>query len=327
MPQSAAAPDTTSYWSESASFPDFSELAGDQRVDVVVVGAGITGLTAAYLLTTAGKTVALLERGRCAEIDTGHTTAHLTMVTDTRLSELVKQFGRDHAQAVWDGGLSAIAQIDSHIREHHIDCAFDWVDGYLHAPPGDSGTAANEAAFTEDAAVATDLGFDAALVEDVPLVGGPGVRFDNQARFHPRQYLAGLARAITLRGGRIYEHSEAEEFSDQPRGVKVNGFTLTCDDIVLATHNPLVGVSSLAAATVFQTKLALYTSYVIAGTGREWPSARCAVLGHRRPVSLLARRDPPRLRRGDLRRRRSQDRTGAEYSGLLSNVSSEAAAR
>jgi glycine/D-amino acid oxidase-like deaminating enzyme len=80
------------------------------------VGSGITGLTAAYLLTAAGKSVALFERGRCAQVDTGHTTAHLTMVTDERLLELVKRFGRDHPQAVWDAGLATIAQIDSNIR-------------------------------------------------------------------------------------------------------------------------------------------------------------------------------------------------------------------
>ena len=273
MPQSESARlDTTPYWSESASLPTFAKVADDQRVDVVVVGGGIMGLTAAYLLTAAGKAVALLERGRCAQIDTGHTSAHLTMVTDMRLAELVKQFGRDHAQAVWDGGLAAISQIDSLIREHHIDCAFNWVDGYLHSPGGTAGARPGEPALRRDAAVfkdeatlASELGFDAAVVDDVPLCGGPGVRFDNQARFHPRKYLAGLARAITARGGKIYEHSEAEEFCEQPLSVKANGFTLTCDDIVIATHNPLVGVASLASATVFQTKLALYTSYVLAG--------------------------------------------------------------
>jgi glycine/D-amino acid oxidase-like deaminating enzyme len=47
--------------------------------------------------------------------------------------------------------------------------------------------------------------------------------------------------------------------------VKVNGHAVTCEDVVIATHNPLVGLAGMAGATLFQTKLALYTSYVIAG--------------------------------------------------------------
>ena len=130
--------DTSPYWADSVSMPGFPKLDDDLQVDVVVIGGGITGLTAAYLLTAAGKTVAVLERGRCAEVDTGHTTAHLTMVTDVRLPALVQRFGRDHAQAVWDAGLAAIAQIDDAVRTHRIDCGFEWVDGYLHAPAADA---------------------------------------------------------------------------------------------------------------------------------------------------------------------------------------------
>ena len=110
--------ETLPYWIDSASFPTFAKIDRDVDVDVVVVGGGITGLTTAYMLTSAGKSVALIERGRCAEIDTGHTTAHLTMVTDTRLNELVGRFGRSHAQAVWDAGRAAIDQIERIVDEH-----------------------------------------------------------------------------------------------------------------------------------------------------------------------------------------------------------------
>lgn len=261
--------DTTPYWSTSASFPQYGKLSEDTAADVVVVGGGIAGLTSAYLLAKAGKRIVVLERGRCATNDTGHTSAHLTMVTDARLSDLVKRFGRDHAQAVWDAGLAAISHIDQVVREHGIDAGFEWIDGYLHAPI----TAADDErrALGDEARLAADLGFDAELVDAIPLLGRPGIRFLNQARIHPRRYLAGVAKAIVELGGRIHEHSEADEFRVDPRTVKANGHTVTCGDVVIATHNPLVGFAGMAGATLFQTKLALYTSYVVAGrvtTGR-----------------------------------------------------------
>ena len=116
-----------------------------------------------------------------------------------------------------------------------------------------------------DATLANELGFDAEYVETVPLMDRPGIRFTDQARIQPRAYLAGVAKAFVALGGRIYEHSAADEFCDNPRAVKVSWPHGACEDIVIATHNPLVGLAGLAGATLFQTKLALYTSYVIAG--------------------------------------------------------------
>ncbi len=265
--------ETLSYWSDSASFPRYEALAEDTSADVVVVGAGITGLTAACILGAAGKNVIVLERDRCALTDTGHTSAHLTMVTDLRLTDLVKHFGRDHAQAVWDAGLAAIAHIDETVRTLDLDAEFEWVDGYLHAPvtaPGrvdthDDSIEAHVRALREDAELATSLGFDVTYVDEVPVAKVPGLRYPGQARFHPRQYLAGLAKAFVQNGGRIYEHSEARDFESSPRRLKANGRTVTFDDVVIATHNPGVGLANMASATLLQTKLALYTSYVIAG--------------------------------------------------------------
>ena len=127
-----------SYWAVGPKLPKFPRLEKNLKVDVVVVGGGITGVTAAYLLKKAGRAVALLERDRCGGGDTGHTTAHLTFVTDLRLHQLVDRFGRDHAQAAWDAGRAAINQIHENVQQEDLACDFAWVPGYLHAPPGDS---------------------------------------------------------------------------------------------------------------------------------------------------------------------------------------------
>ena len=102
-------------------------------------------------------------------------------------------------------------------------------------------------------------------LDRVPFVDAPGVRFDGQARFHPREYLAGLLATIPGKGSHAFEHSNVEEISDTPLTLKSNGHSVTCDFVVIATHNPIVGKANLLAATLLQTKLALYTSYVVGG--------------------------------------------------------------
>src|SRR5438105_15307605 len=96
---------------DDAPFAKYPKLAKDMTFDVIVVGGGITGLTAAYLLKKAGKRVCLLERDRLAHGDTGCTTAHLTSVTDLRLAEMAKLFGKDTTRAVWEGGAAATSTI------------------------------------------------------------------------------------------------------------------------------------------------------------------------------------------------------------------------
>ena len=254
--------ETQSYWEDSSSVSRYRALDRDLTVDVVVIGAGITGLTAAYLLKRDGHKVAVIDRRRCGGVDSSLTTAHVTCVTDVNLSELVRRFGRDHAWAAWDAGLAAIERIDRIVREEEIACEWTWTSGYKHVPVGADG---DRTTFEEEARLAADLGFDARFVEAAPFAGTPGIEYGGQAKFHPRKYLSALAKLVDGGGSHIFEHTESEEVCDDPLSVKAGGHTLSCGFVVIATHTPLMGKTRMASAIALQTKLYLYTSYVLGG--------------------------------------------------------------
>jgi len=255
-------------WIDTAPIQKFPKLERNISVDVVVVGAGVTGITAAYLLKKAGSTVALIDRERVASIDTGHTTAHLTYVTDVQLQELARNFGNDHAQAAWDAGAAAIDEIERIVREEQSDCEFTRVPAYVHVPV-DGSSKKEASSLKKEADLAAKLGFDAAYLTSAPYLNLPAVRFANQAKFHPRKYLRSLVAKIPGGGSHVFEKSAASEFDLKKGRVKVNRNWISFDRVVMATNNPLVGLASTVGATLLQTKLSLYTSYAL---GARLPS-------------------------------------------------------
>lgn len=236
-------------WIE-AKLPEFPALNRDLDVDVVIVGAGLTGITAAYLLRKAGKRVALLDRGRLASADTARTTAHLSYVTDYRLHHLVDKFGRDAARSFWEAGAASIDQIWQLVQETGAECEFRWVPGYLHEPLHGSDDKERDR-LQRDAQLAAEFDLEARYIPRVPTVERPGVMFANQAKFHPRKYLAPLVAAIPGDGSYVFENTNFEHAESKPVSVTANGRKIRCEYLIIATHNPLMG------------ELSLYTSYVL----------------------------------------------------------------
>ena len=252
-----------SYW-KTTELPQFPALSANLNADVVIVGGGITGVSSACLLKRAGRRVVLLERHRCGQLDTGNTTAHLTCVTDRPLRKLADTLGRDHAQAVWDAGLSAIDQIHDLVGEAGIECDLARVPGYYHAAI--SGQTDERADLQRQAEIANELGFPAEYQESVPLFGRPGVRFPNQAVFHPLKYLAGLLQSIPGDDSHVFERTEADHFESDGDRVRVHAgrFSVACERVVIATHAPISGLKGMLGATLLQSKIAPHTTYAIA---------------------------------------------------------------
>jgi glycine/D-amino acid oxidase-like deaminating enzyme/nitrite reductase/ring-hydroxylating ferredoxin subunit len=232
-----------------------------RELDVLVVGAGITGLTAAYLLARSGKRVAVVERERIGSGETGNTSAHLTQITDLRITELAKRFGREAARLAWDGGSSAIDLIESIVERESIDCGFVRVPGWLCPPFFDAGDDGKD--LLADMELAQELGIHASYRRSGALDRRPAVAVADQALFHPLRYLNGLAAAARAAGATIVEHAEVSEVLQDPLVAVVNGENVACADVVIATHVPIVGSASLVSATLFQTKLYPHSSYVV----------------------------------------------------------------
>lgn len=251
----------TSYWDHEVERPKFPTLGQDLTVDVLVIGAGITGVTTAYLLKQTGLTVALVDKERCGSGDTYCTTAHLTYVTDTRMPQLIKSFGRDHAQAIWHAGDAAVMQINDIVSRESLNCDFQWVPAFFH------GSLKNEpkderAELHDEANQIAELDFSATFVDVVPIVNRPGIRFADQAQFHPLKYLAGLVDLIPGAGCYVFEKSEVREWDSQ-QNVRVGNYTIHCGSIVFATHNVLPNKGDMIISNMFQTRLAAFNSYAI----------------------------------------------------------------
>jgi glycine/D-amino acid oxidase-like deaminating enzyme/nitrite reductase/ring-hydroxylating ferredoxin subunit len=251
-----------SYWTATARLPRFKSIPRNLKVDAVIIGGGLTGITAAYLLKKAGAKVALLERARCTATDTAHTTAHLTYVTDYRLHQIAKTFGRDGTKAFWEAGVAALDQIEEIVRTDSPHCDFKWIPGYLHASLNRENKK-DRSSLELDAQLAHEFGFDAEFVENVPYANRCGVRFAHQAKFHPLKYLAPLLEKIDGGGSHVFENTEARDIEDKPLTVHAGKYKIHCDYLMIATHTPLMGKSNLFKSTLFQTKLSLYTSYVL----------------------------------------------------------------
>src|ERR687894_327162 len=166
---------TVPTWIQSTSRPRHGPPPADLRTQVCVVGAGIAGLTTAYLLAREGKSVVVLDEGPVGAGQTERTTAHLASAIDDRFTEIEKHHGQDGSRLAYESHAAAIDAIERISRDEKIDCDFRRLDGFLFSVPGDPPDLLDK-----ELAAAHRAGFkDAAKHERIRLCGyetGPCLR-------------------------------------------------------------------------------------------------------------------------------------------------------
>ena len=235
-----------SFWLDSTvktAYPKMESVT----VDVAIVGAGITGITAAYLLKKAGKKVALIEAEQIAASASGHTTAKVTSLHQLIYDTLIDRHGEDKARLYGESNQAGVEFVASIVEKEGIDCDFKRNETYSFAENKD-----NLDKIQKEYNAAIKLGLPAEFVTDTSLpfdIAG-AVKFNNQAQFHVRKYLLHLADLIPGDGSYVFEHSRVKTAEEgEPCKVFTEDATLLANDVLLTTHLPIMDLGLFFAKT------------------------------------------------------------------------------
>ena len=226
-----------SIWLDTSPQTAFDALDGPLRVDTVVVGGGIAGISTAHELDASGQTVALVERDRILNGVTGRSTAKVTSQHSLTYDSLIDNVGEAAARQYADANQAAIETIADTVEAYDIDCGFDRAPAYTYVQPGE-----DDDDVRAEVTAAQRLDIPAAYVHetDLPYDVGGAVEFADQAYFHPRKYLLELARQVADGDSRVIEQTTVQSVDGGPRcRVETDRGVIAADDVVVATHFPV----------------------------------------------------------------------------------------
>ncbi|MDP4178460.1 MAG: FAD-dependent oxidoreductase [Bacillota bacterium] len=252
-----------SYWIESTPKTDYPSLNEDINTDVAIIGGGIVGITAGFLLKRQGVKVAVIEAGRIVQGATGFTTAKITSQHHLIYYKIINLMGIDLAKQYANANESSISFIEDMANELNIACDFQRLPSYMYTTKQE---------YIQDIEKETEaalkLGIKAKYIDKLPIdiKIESSLVFENQAQFHPRKYLLPIASMIPGDGSFIFENTTVFEV-EKGNSVKIitdNGKKITASKVIIASHFPCYDGMGLYLA-----RLRPQRSYVIASSIKE----------------------------------------------------------
>jgi glycine/D-amino acid oxidase-like deaminating enzyme/nitrite reductase/ring-hydroxylating ferredoxin subunit len=224
----------TSLWVDTTPETNYPPLEAGRHYDVAVLGGGIAGLTTAYLLQKQGANVAVIEAGRIASGVTAYTTAKVSALHGTIYSTIESKHGAAAASTYATANQLAKEWMGARVAELGIDCDWRVKPAFTYAED-----ASDVQKIEQEVEAAKRAGLPASYTDetDLPWPVEAAVRVENQAEFHPRRYLLGLAEQLE----HVFEQTRATAVAaGSPNKVETTRGTITADDVVVATHFPFL---------------------------------------------------------------------------------------
>lgn len=226
----------TSCWQEMPGYSPRNRFSTNTEYDVVIIGAGITGITTALLLQTAGKNCLVTEARNIGFGTTGGTTAHLNTILDTPYYTIIKNFNEESARLVYQAAQEAIELVRKNIETHSISCTFEEKTGYMFSPHKDLD---KELQKIVDSSQKVGVEIDYTDQSPVPIPFSSVAQFSGQAQFNPIQYVYALAKAFEEAGGVIVQENPVKEVKeDNLLHVHSSQGIIKAKNVVYATHTP-----------------------------------------------------------------------------------------
>lgn len=245
-----------SFWNNVEN-TKFSKLDKDIEADVCIIGAGITGISTAYNLIKAGKSVVVLEKDLVVSHTTGGSTGKITSQHGLIYKYLCETFDKEYAQKYYNANEKALKNIEEIINTENIDCDFEKKSAYVYTQSGtEMDKIKQEVEYTKkigaNSSFATEI--------DLPLKIVGAIKFENQAQFNPVKYVNGLINVIVNKKGKIFENSKVIDIEEKNKEyiVSTENGKVIAKNVVVATRYPIINFPGYYFLKMYQS-----TSYAM----------------------------------------------------------------
>lgn len=236
-----------SIWRSTVDIQKRPCLKNDIETDVVIIGAGLTGILLGYLLQEKGISSIILEANSIASGQTQNTTAKITSQHNAVYHTLIKEYGMNKAKDYANANQQAIECYRNLIDKLSIPCNFEYQDAYLYS-------AADSSALKKeyDACVALNLPVSYLTNIDMPFPASSAIRLNGQAQFNPLKFIDILQQRLT-----IFEDSKVIKIASHL--VSTEKGSVNARHVVFACHYPFLDVPGYYFTRMHQER-----SYVLA---------------------------------------------------------------